>query len=91
MNRAGMESKKVQDILLLSQMTETGIPEDIDLENSDTLGLQLVSILVDQLDGEIELKREKGNEFIIENQSAAKFSKTSGWQGRNGGIGYLIL
>jgi PAS domain S-box-containing protein len=42
-----------------------GIPEDIDLENSDTLGLQLVSILVDQLDGEIELKRDRGTEFII--------------------------
>ncbi|MDM7919389.1 MAG: PAS domain S-box protein [Methanosarcina sp.] len=43
----------------------TGIPEDIGLENSDTLGLQLVSILVDQLNGEIELKRDKGTEFII--------------------------
>ena len=42
-----------------------GIPEKIDLENSDTLGLQLVNILVDQLDGEIELKRDKGTEFDI--------------------------
>jgi PAS domain S-box-containing protein len=43
----------------------TGIPEKIDLENSDTLGLQLVNILVAQLNGEIKLKRNKGTEFKI--------------------------
>ena len=42
-----------------------GIPEEICLENSDTLGLQLVNILVDQLNGEIELKRNNGTEFDI--------------------------
>jgi len=42
-----------------------GIPEKMDLENSDTLGLQLVNILVDQLDGEIKLKRDEGTEFNI--------------------------
>jgi len=42
-----------------------GISEKIDLENADTLGLQLVSILIDQLDGEIELKRDGGTEFDI--------------------------
>jgi PAS domain S-box-containing protein len=42
-----------------------GIPEDINLENSDTLGMQLVNILVNQLDGEIEIKRGHGTEFII--------------------------
>jgi len=42
-----------------------GIPEDIDFENPDSLGLQLVGILVDQLDGEIELNRENGTEFLI--------------------------
>lgn len=43
-----------------------GIPENISLENSDTLGLQLVSLLVDQLEGEIHLKRDHGTEFKIE-------------------------
>ncbi len=42
-----------------------GIPEKINFENSDTLGLQLVNLLVDQLDGTIELKRDHGTEFII--------------------------
>jgi two-component sensor histidine kinase len=48
----------------------TGIPKSFDLENPDTLGLQLVSILVDQLDGEIELKRDKGTKFIIKFSTA---------------------
>ena len=43
----------------------TGIPENIDFENPETLGLQLVNLLVDQLDGTIELKRDNGTEFVI--------------------------
>lgn len=42
-----------------------GIPETVDFENPETLGLQLVSILVNQLEGEIELKRENGTEFSM--------------------------
>jgi two-component sensor histidine kinase len=40
-----------------------GIPENFDIENLDTLGFQLVASLVDQLDGEFKLKRDKGVEF----------------------------
>ena len=36
-----------------------GMPESFNLENPDTLGIQLVMILVDQLEGELELKRIK--------------------------------
>ncbi len=42
-----------------------GIPENVELGSLESLGLQLVSILVDQLDGKIELKREQGTEFKI--------------------------
>ncbi len=42
-----------------------GISEEIDFENSDTLGLQLVNTLVSQLDGELELKKGNGTEFTI--------------------------
>jgi len=42
-----------------------GIPENLKLESLESLGLQLVSILVDQLDGKIELKRNQGAEFNI--------------------------
>jgi PAS domain S-box-containing protein len=41
-----------------------GIPE-LEIENLDSLGLQLVTSLVDQLEGELELKRDNGTEFII--------------------------
>ena len=42
-----------------------GIPEGLDLEDTDSLGLQLVTTLVDQLDGQLELKRNNGAEFAI--------------------------
>jgi len=42
-----------------------GIPEDIDLENSKTLGLQLVQNLVNQLEGKLELDVNHGTEFKI--------------------------
>ena len=42
-----------------------GIPKKIDFQNVKTLGLQLVNILVDQIDGCIELKRDHGTEFTI--------------------------
>ena len=42
-----------------------GIPENFNSENSSSLGLQLVMILVDQLEGELELKRDSGTEFVI--------------------------
>jgi two-component sensor histidine kinase len=42
-----------------------GIPENIDIEELKSLGLQLVTSLVDQLNGELELKRDNGTEFIV--------------------------
>ncbi|AKB22276.1 sensory transduction histidine kinase [Methanosarcina sp. WH1] len=42
-----------------------GIPEEIYIENSDSLGLQLVNILVEQIDGCINLERGKGTKFTI--------------------------
>jgi two-component sensor histidine kinase len=42
-----------------------GIPEEIDFQNTDSLGLQLVNILVEQIGGCIELKRSPGTEYVI--------------------------
>lgn len=58
----GCESTKF--ILSVSD-NGVGIPESLDIEDLDSLGLQLVTTLVDQLDGELELKRNNGTEFII--------------------------
>lgn len=42
-----------------------GIPENIDFNNSASLGLKLVKILSEQLGGSVELIRENGTEFRI--------------------------
>lgn len=43
----------------------TGIPDNLDIEELDSLGMQLVTSLVDQMDGELELKSDYGTEFTI--------------------------
>ncbi len=42
-----------------------GLPDNIDFEKIDSLGLRLVNSLVDQLDGILELDRSHGSKFII--------------------------
>ncbi|HPJ38312.1 MAG TPA: histidine kinase dimerization/phosphoacceptor domain -containing protein [Spirochaetota bacterium] len=42
-----------------------GMPEGIDIKNTDTLGLKLVSSLTIQLKGEISLNAENGTEYTI--------------------------
>ncbi|UTB34125.1 MAG: PAS domain S-box protein [Methanobacterium sp. ERen5] len=42
-----------------------GFPITIDFKNTDSLGLQLVNSLTDQIDGEIELNPVNGTEFRI--------------------------
>ncbi len=42
-----------------------GFPEDIDFRNTNSLGLELVTALVNQLDGTITLDRTKGTTFTI--------------------------
>jgi len=45
--------------------TGVGFPKDLDFKNTSTLGLQLVTNLTNQLDGNIELNKENGTEFKI--------------------------
>jgi PAS domain S-box-containing protein len=42
-----------------------GLPSDISIENTETLGLQLVNNLSNQIDGEIQLERSHGTKFKI--------------------------
>jgi PAS domain S-box-containing protein len=42
-----------------------GLPSNIDIENTDTLGLKLVNALVNQLEGTMEINRNDGTQFII--------------------------
>jgi two-component sensor histidine kinase len=42
-----------------------GLPDGLDVSEADTLGLQLVSTLVSQLDGQLEVDRSGGTAFTI--------------------------
>ena len=53
-----------QSVLVLSN-TGNPFPEDIDLDSQETLGLRLISALVNQLDGTIELQRKPNPRFTI--------------------------
>jgi PAS domain S-box-containing protein len=59
--RAG---KKMQCTLIVRD-NGVGLPEDLDVDSADTLGLQLVRALVDQLDGSIHMVRNNGTKYII--------------------------
>ena len=42
-----------------------GLPKDIDIKNSETLGLQLVNNLINQIEGKLEINIDDGTEFKI--------------------------
>jgi PAS domain S-box-containing protein len=52
-------------LTLIVRDNGVGFPENVDFRNTDSLGLQLVCTLTDQLDGAIELNRAGGTEFKI--------------------------
>ena len=43
-----------------------GISETMDLENADSLGLQLIQIFTEQIEGSFEIVRDKGTKFIVQ-------------------------
>jgi len=43
-----------------------GFPKEVDYKKTESLGLQLVSTLVEQIEGTIKLENQKGTSFIIE-------------------------
>ena len=45
-----------------------GIPEDLDIKSTESLGLKLVDVLVQQIRGNIKCNRTNGTEFIIKFQ-----------------------
>ena len=60
-----MRARKGINFILIVSDDGIGIPEGFDLENPDSLGMQLVTTLVDQLEGELELKKDNGTEYTI--------------------------
>ena len=64
------ESEKNLQFTLIIADNGRGFPEEIDFRNTDSLGLQLINILVEQIDGSIELNRNAGTEFKIKFRKA---------------------
>ncbi|MBN2284028.1 MAG: PAS domain S-box protein [Deltaproteobacteria bacterium] len=54
-----------QTLTLSVSDTGIGLPEDIDPRSTGTFGMQLVSILTDQLSGTLEIERTEGTTFRI--------------------------
>jgi two-component sensor histidine kinase len=50
---------------LLIQDDGIGIPKDVDIRKTDSLGLRLVNALVEQLGGTLEMERDGGTTFRI--------------------------
>ena len=59
------ESCDASEFLLIVSDNGVGIPENINFRNTSSLGLQLVNILVEQIEGSIDLMRGAGTEFRI--------------------------
>jgi PAS domain S-box-containing protein len=49
-----------------------GLPKGLDYRNTESLGLQLVVTLVEQINGTIEIDQKKGTKFAIEFSNTAK-------------------
>jgi len=59
-----LKSLPEQMVLIISD-DGIGLPKNLNIEKTNTLGLQLVNSLVKQIDGEVEICRNNGTEFKI--------------------------
>lgn len=57
---------RAQKVTLMIQDNGIGLPDAIDLSCSCGFGLQLVTLLTEQINGRIQLERDPGTKFIIE-------------------------
>ena len=62
--RIGLYAENGKTTLVVSD-TGIGFPRDLDFTNTPSMGMQLVVTLVEQIEGTIELSRDKGTEFRI--------------------------
>jgi PAS domain S-box-containing protein len=68
-------SETCESLTLIFEDNGKGFPEEIDFKNPDTLGLQLVNILVEQIEGSIDLERGRGTKFIIKFKRELQFQE----------------
>ena len=63
-----LDNSEDQGFLMKISDNGVGLPENLDVETADTLGLQLVRTLVGQMDGELKVDNcsgDNGTEFIV--------------------------
>ncbi len=58
-------SEENDEITMVVSDNGIGLPPNFDYENTNTLGLQLVVTLVEQLDGKLTLEQENGTKYLI--------------------------
>lgn len=60
-----LHSERIGVLKLTVQDNGVGLPQDVDVKHTRTLGLQLVTLLTRQLRGSIEVERDTGTSFTI--------------------------
>ena len=60
-----LESENNQKFTLIIKDNGTGLPKDLDIQRPNTIGLQLVNVLLEQLDGSIEIEQGQETKFKI--------------------------
>lgn len=50
---------------LIVQDNGVGLPADLDIENCNSLGLQLVTVLSEQVDAKLQIVNENGTKFVL--------------------------
>ena len=58
-------NKKGNNVCLIVEDDGVGIPQSLNIEQTDSLGLQLVTTLVQQIEGKMQLDCSKGSKFTI--------------------------
>jgi len=66
-----LQRRSTDQLILIVEDNGVGIAPDIDLTSANSLGLRLVDALVSQLDGTMQLDRERGTKFTIQFVSVA--------------------
>ncbi|HEX2731572.1 MAG TPA: PAS domain S-box protein [Polyangiaceae bacterium] len=60
-----LRKSEAQCLVLSVSDDGIGLPADFDIEQSTSLGMQLVSTLVEQLNGHLAIRRHEGTTFIV--------------------------
>ncbi len=65
MIRVGLNRNSEGNYVLIVEDNGIGLPTDVDIRNTSSLGLQLVNMLTEQIHGRIELSRSEWTRYSI--------------------------